>query len=152
MKYVLMLLLAVIYLLTHNARLKQCNYLAKKYAGNIPALILMIIVWLVVQYGSVLNLVFLLSGLIDVFVSFYILLPIFVEGNRILFEDSDKWSGWMNMLKAGYLAVTVGVSIAQLIFGYSDPIQMLLGISIALAIFDGTDALIEGVRKLNSSK
>lgn len=147
-----MLLLAIIYLLTHNARIKQCNYLAKKYAGNIPALILMIIVWLVVQYGSVLNLVFLLSGLIDVFTSFYIFLPVFVEGNRILFEDSDKWSGWMSLLKSGYLAVTVGVSIAQIWFGYSDPIQILLGVSISLAIFDGTDALIDGVRKLNSIK
>lgn len=136
---------------THNARFKACIELGKEFASNRLMLIFLFVVVSLLQYGSVGILFAILYDKINVFTVFYLFVPLFLEGNRIILKNQVKYDGYFQLIKGIYYAIMIAVSIAQLIYNYSDPVNLLFGASIAIAIFNGIDEIEKGIGKLTKS-
>ena len=136
---------------THEARFKACIELSQQYASKPGMLLLFFVITSLLQYGSVGVLILISSNLINVYGVFYLFVPLFLEGNRIILKNQKLYEGYFSLIKGVYYAIMIGVSIAQLIFNYSDPVNLLLGVSIAISIFDGIDAIESGVSNITES-
>lgn len=151
-KSVLSLTVAILCLTLSRYRIKRNGKYAEKYARNVSRLVLRLLITLSLKGVSVVIIFGMMMKFLDPFIAFYILTPVLIALNLILFDSTDWMWGFMTLVKGFYYLGLVISSTVQFLLGREEVAVLALGFTLSLAIFEGITALSDGFRKMREEK
>ena len=151
-KAILSVIVAILCLCLSRYRLKRNEEYAEKYTGNVSRLVLRLLLTWSLKGVSVVMILGMMMRVLDPFIAFYILTPVLIALNLILFDSSDWMWGFMTFVKGLYYLGLIIISTVQLLLGSEEVAVLALGFTLSLAIFESITALSDGYRKMQEAK
>lgn len=139
------------YLHLSKYRYRENKRYASKYENNKEMLIFRLKVTVVLKWGSIAMLICLITEVLSVFIALYILTPLFIALNKILF-NTDYLKGVMTFTKGIYYVGLTIISVIQVFFTTVNVAELALGFTLSLAIFESVSALYDGYKTIHEAK
>lgn len=151
-KIILSVMVAIMCLYLSRYRLKRNEEYAEKYVDNVSQLVLRLLITWSLKSVSVIMILGIVMEVLDVFIAFYILIPVLIALNLILFDRTDQMWGFMTFVKGFYYLGLIIISTVQFLLGSEEVAVLALGFTLSLAIFESITALSDGYRKMKEAK
>ena len=148
----LSLIVAILCLCLSKYRRKRNVEYTEKYAGNVSRLVLRLLITYLLKGVSVVIILGMMMKFLDPFIAFYILTPVLIALNLILFDSTDWMWGFMTFVKGCYYFGLIIISTVQFFLGSEKVAVLALGFTLSLAIFEGITALSDGYSKMQEAK
>lgn len=111
----------------------------------------LLITWLL-KGISIVVILGMLIKVLDPFIAFYVLTPVLIVLNLILFDSTDWMWGFLTFIKGFYYLGLIIISIVQFLLGSEEVAVLALGFTLSLAIFESITALSDGYKKMLEAK
>lgn len=145
---VLQVIVALVSVSLSKYRYKKNKEYAQKYKNNPRMLVLRIIITVMLQVGSAVVLISFVRN-IDPFYTLYIITPIILALNIVLFDSTEWLWGLFTMVKGVYYAGIAIISICQyFIKADASLMTCALGFTLSLGIFEAITASASGLRSM----
>lgn len=141
------IIIAILCIVLSRYRAAENRKYADKYDGNTRLLLYRLLLTGLFKAISIIMLWGIITNKVDIFVAFYIFVPVLIALNLIFF-NSEWMNGIMTFIKGIYYVGLIIISIIQFLLKNEDVGELALGFTIALAIFDCVNALSEGYSKM----
>lgn len=151
-KAVLSLIAAILCLCLSRYRIKRNEEYAEKYSDNVGRLILRLLITWSLKGFSIVMICGMIQKFLDPFIAFYILTPVLISLNLILFDWTNWMWGFMTFAKGIYYLGLIIISTIQLLLGSDEVAVLALGFTLSLAIFESITALSDGYKKMKMAK
>lgn len=151
-KAVLSSAVAIVCLYLSRYRMKRNEEYAEKYASKVSWLLLRLLITWSLKGVSIVMILGMVTKFLDIFIVFYILTPMLIALNLILFDSTDWMWGFMTFVKGFYYLGLIIISTVQFLLGSEEVTVLALGFTLSLAIFEATTALADGCSKMQRAK
>lgn len=125
---------------------------SEKYSGNASRLVLRLLITWSLKAMSLVMILGTAMHFLDPFIAFYILTPVLIALNLILFDRTNWIWGFTTFVKGFYYFGLIIISSIQLLLEIEEASVLALGFTLSLAIFECLTALSDGYRKMHDIK
>lgn len=143
--------IVVLCLYLSKYRYQENKRYANKYENNTKMLVFRLIITEIFKLGSIAMLIGIITKILSVFIAIYILIPLLIALHMIFF-NTDYLKGVMTFTKGIYYIGLTIISVIQVFFTTVNVVELALGFTISLAIFDSVAALYDGYKNVQNSK
>ena len=146
-------IMALFCLVLSKYRYEKNKEYAEKYFDDPTVLIVRLIITSVLKWGSVGVLLLTFLNKIPLFFAFYIVPPIILSLNLILFDYSEWMWGLFTAIKGAYYAGIAIISFCQYyLTSDADIIKSALGFTLSLGIFESITAISNGFTGMREAR
>ena len=132
-------------------RYQENEKYAVKYENNTKMLIFRLIITVMFKWGSIAMLIGIIINALSVFLTLYIFIPLLIALHMIFF-NSDYLKGVMTFTKGIYYVGLTIISIIQVFLTTAYVVEIALGFTLSLAIFESITALYDGYKNMKKPK
>ena len=149
----LQLIVALVSLVLQKYRYEKNKEYSEKYFNNVKVIVLRKIITEGLRWGSYCALILPLTNIIDPFYTLYIMTPIILALNLVLFDSTEWLWGLFTMVKGIYYAGIAFISICQYyIQADAGLMKCALGFTLSLGIFEAITAIASGLKSMREAK